>query len=261
MADARAIRSTASWVHTTGQRRPGTRFLGLRVRQIDGERRQRFSVASAWREARNDGGGIDARGTHARAAEFWTFKVIHAVIGGLLTVAGACGGIFVTEQIRKQIGDVNSQIGERARRPSIRSNARSTSSRYCRRKACCSARSATGDGMREEFRRSFLRPRFPDPQRTDRADDPGAQRDRSRRIPSCARGAREDGEAALPADDKAAWDNALKFEMETRASCAACTENSSTSVSIPPRPSAAASSIVARDRDRMGLHPAASSAS
>ena len=42
--------------------------------------------------------------------DFWSFKVIHAVLGGLLTLTGACGGIFVTEQIKKQITVVDGTL-------------------------------------------------------------------------------------------------------------------------------------------------------
>jgi len=87
--------------------------------------------------------------------EFWTFKVIHAVIGGLLTVAGACGGIFVTEQIRKQIGDVDSAIADAARRVDSIERALYQFQLLQTQGVLLGALS-TGGGLREEFRASFL---------------------------------------------------------------------------------------------------------
>ncbi|SRR5258706_4013862 len=42
--------------------------------------------------------------------DFWTFKVIHALLGALLTIGGACGAIFIGDGIRKQAGAVGDQI-------------------------------------------------------------------------------------------------------------------------------------------------------
>src|SRR4029077_17571554 len=65
-----------------------------------------MAVRSAW-----------TRGVRTLARrEFWTFKVIHAVLGGLLTVSGACSGIFLTEQIRKQVAGVDGTIAENQQR-------------------------------------------------------------------------------------------------------------------------------------------------
>jgi hypothetical protein len=87
--------------------------------------------------------------------EFWTFKVIHAVIGGLLTVTGACGGIFVTEQIKKQIAVVDSQIAESTQR--IDSIERALAQfQVLQAQGVLLGALSSGDGMREDFRRSFL---------------------------------------------------------------------------------------------------------
>ena len=62
-------------------------------------------------------GSVLTRGVRTLARrEFWTFKVIHAVLGGLLTLTGACGGILITEQIRKQIADIDGTIADASRR-------------------------------------------------------------------------------------------------------------------------------------------------
>jgi hypothetical protein len=87
--------------------------------------------------------------------DFWTFKVIHAVFGGLLTITGACGGIFVTEQIRKQISDVDSTIADAARRVDSIERALYQFQLLQTQGVLLGALS-TGGGLREEFRSSFL---------------------------------------------------------------------------------------------------------
>ena len=191
--------------------------------------------------------------------EFWTFKVIHAVLGGLLTVTGACGGIFVTEQIKKQIADVDGTIAD-ATHASIRSSARSISSSCCRRKACCSARSRPAAACARTSAARFLQLGFlirkgptarmiQELNSTDLAEFRREREEHEKLV-----------EAALPADDKAAWDELLKFEMDQRASCATCTDRlprcALRAERAPPhaRP-------LARDRDRPGASSCSSSAS
>ena len=88
--------------------------------------------------------------------EFWTFKVIHAVIGGLLTVTGACGGIFVTEQIQQ------ADRGRRLRRSRMRRERVDSIERalyqfqLLQTQGVLLGALSTGGGMREEFRASFL---------------------------------------------------------------------------------------------------------
>jgi hypothetical protein len=41
---------------------------------------------------------------------FWTFRVVHALVGGLLTVGGACGALFVGDSLRGRIAEVDTQI-------------------------------------------------------------------------------------------------------------------------------------------------------
>ena len=145
--------------------------------------------------------------------EFWTFKVIHAVIGGLLTVAGACGGIFVTEQIRKQIGDVDSAIADAARRVDSIERALYQFQLLQTQGVLLGALS-TGGSLREEFRASFLQLGFLI------RKGPTARMIQELNATNLTefRRLREEHEklveAALPANDKAAWDALLKFEME-----------------------------------------------
>ena len=42
--------------------------------------------------------------------QFWSFKVVHALLGGLLTLAGAAGGVFVGDSLTKRIRGLDEQI-------------------------------------------------------------------------------------------------------------------------------------------------------
>lgn len=145
--------------------------------------------------------------------EFWTFKVIHAVIGGLLTVTGACGGIFITEQIRKNMAEVESEIAGKTER--IGSIERALSQfQLLQSQGVLLGALSTNDSMREDYRRSFQQLGF-------WVRKPPTQRMiQELNATDLAEFRREMAEleklfaAVLPADDKSAWDNLLKFEME-----------------------------------------------
>ena len=145
--------------------------------------------------------------------DFWTFKVVHAVLGGALTVIGACGGIFVTEQIRKQISGVDGSIAEASRRIDSIERALYQFQLLQTQGVLLGALSA-GDSMREDFRRSFMQLGFLV------RKGPTARMIQELNAGDLAafRRAREEHErlveAALPANDKTAWDTLLKFEMD-----------------------------------------------
>ena len=42
--------------------------------------------------------------------EFWSFQVMHALFGGLLTVGGAVGALFIGDGLQRSIADVDGQI-------------------------------------------------------------------------------------------------------------------------------------------------------
>lgn len=154
------------------------------------------------------------RGVRALARrDFWTFKVVHAVLGGALTIAGACGGIFVTEQIRKQISGVDGGIAEASRRIDSIERALYQFQLLQTQGVLLGALSA-GDSMREDFRRSFMQLGFLV------RKGPTARMIQELNASDLAafRRAREEHErlveAALPANDKTAWDTLLKFEMD-----------------------------------------------
>jgi|GEM_PF-6884898 len=145
--------------------------------------------------------------------DFWSFKVVHAVLGGVLTVTGACGGIFVTEQIRKHISDVDSALANNARRVDSIERALYQFQLIQTQGVLLGALSI-GDGMREDFRRSFLQlgfvirkgPTARMIQELNFNDLAGFRREREEHERLT--------EATLPADDKSAWDALLKFEMD-----------------------------------------------
>ena len=162
-----------------------------------------MAVGSAW-----------TRGVRTLARrEFWTFKVIHAVLGGLLTVIGACSGLFVTDQIRKQIAGVEGSIAEATRR--IDSIERALYQfQLLQTQGVLLGALSTGGGLREEFRSSFLQLGFLI------RKGPTARMVQELNATNLSefRRLREEHEklvaAALPADDKVAWDALLNFEME-----------------------------------------------
>jgi hypothetical protein len=146
--------------------------------------------------------------------DFWSFKVIHAVLGGVLTVTGACGGIFVTEQIKKQITTVDGTLSDTTQRIDSIERALYQFQLLQAQGVLLGALSA-GDGMREDLRRHFLQlgflvrkgPTARMIQELNSTDLAAFRREREAHEKMV--------DAALPADDKAAWDNLLAFEMQT----------------------------------------------
>jgi hypothetical protein len=145
--------------------------------------------------------------------EFWTFRVIHAVLGGLLTVAGACGGIFITEQIRKDMAVVEGEIADKSQR--IASIERALSQfQLLQSQGVLLGALSNNDSMREDYRRSFMQLGFwlrKSPtsrmlQELNAEDASAFQRQMAEHEKLF--------QAVLPADDKSAWDALLKFEME-----------------------------------------------
>ena len=45
-----------------------------------------------------------------RSREFWSFRVIHAVLGGLLTIAGAAGALFIVGGLRNQVANIDDRL-------------------------------------------------------------------------------------------------------------------------------------------------------
>lgn len=145
--------------------------------------------------------------------DFWTFKVIHAVLGGLLTISGACGGIFITEQIRKSISDLDSEIAENTQRVDSIERALSQFQLLHTQGVLLGALSG-GESLREEFRRSFIQLGF----WVRKTPTERMILELNPKNLAAFHREREEHEklfaAAIAADDKAAADALLKFEME-----------------------------------------------
>jgi hypothetical protein len=148
--------------------------------------------------------------------DFWTFKVIHAVVGGMLTVTGACGGIFITEQIKKQIASVDGDIAYTTQR--IDSIERALAQfQMLQSQGVLLGGIASTDSMREDLRRNFLQLGFVV------RKGPTARMIQELYISNTAvfmkeREAHEKlVEASLAANDKAAWESLLAYEMNIEA--------------------------------------------
>ncbi len=145
--------------------------------------------------------------------DFWTFRVVHTLIGGLLTIVGASSGIFITDQIRKDILVVDGQIAENSRR--MESIERALAQfQMLQTEGVLMGALASGEALRPELRKSFqdlgflirkgstsrlIEELYP-------ADLKGLLAERAEQDRLV--------EAAIAAKDLSAWDNLLKFEME-----------------------------------------------
>lgn len=96
-------------------------------------------------------GGLRALGS----GEFWSFRVIHAVLGGLLTVGGAAGALLVGDNYRKEIATVDSQIAiVDSRLESIKSTL--AQFRIVQSNGIVLGALASGQGVAEDYRESFI---------------------------------------------------------------------------------------------------------
>lgn len=153
-------------------------------------------------------------------AEFWSFKVIHALIGAALTLVGAAGGIFGTEHIKQSIGVLDGSIAEATRR--IESIERALFQfRVIQTNGLMLAALSANEGLRSEYRLTFLALSFA------LRKAPTAkmiQELHANDVEGFKRGRAEHErliEAAMPANDKAAWDAVLLFEMDQERQLAA----------------------------------------
>jgi hypothetical protein len=145
--------------------------------------------------------------------DFWTFKVVHALIGALLTLVGAAGGIFVTERIKTTMIRLDNQIAETTRRVEAIERALFQFQLIQTNGLMLSALSAN-EGLRGEFRSSFIALSFVMRQ------SPTARVMQELHYNNAAAFMRardeyqELIEAAKPGNDKTAWDAVLQFEIE-----------------------------------------------
>jgi hypothetical protein len=90
---------------------------------------------------------------------FWSFKVVHALLGGLLTVGGACGALFIGDALRKHIAEIDSQIATASARIDSIGNTL-LQFRIVQSNGVILGALSTNDGVRSEFRDSFTRLMF-----------------------------------------------------------------------------------------------------
>jgi hypothetical protein len=139
--------------------------------------------------------------------------VVHAILGGLLTVAGASGGIFLTDHIRKDILAVDGKIAENSHR--VESIERALAQfQMLQTEGVLLGALSTGEAMRPELRKSFQAlgflirkgstSRMIEELNLGNLAGLTAERAEQNRLV----------DAAIAAQDLAAWDALLKFEME-----------------------------------------------
>jgi hypothetical protein len=94
-----------------------------------------------------------------RRRSFWSFRVVHAMLGGLLTLGGAAGALLINDGLRKQIADIDGGIGAlEARLESIRSTL--AQFRIVQSNGVILGALSTNEGVRSEYRESFIQLMF-----------------------------------------------------------------------------------------------------
>jgi hypothetical protein len=145
--------------------------------------------------------------------DFWSFKVVHALFGGLLTLSGAAGALFVGGELQKRIVEVDNRIATATSRiASIGSTL--LQFRVVQSNGVLLGALSSGDAVRPEYRESFIQLMFV--LRRGPAlsilgelylEDPvafGRERDElDRRVAA----------ATAPERTKQSWDAVLEFEM------------------------------------------------
>ena len=95
----------------------------------------------------------------SRRGEFWSFKVVHALLGGLLTIGGAFGALLVGDGLKKQLGGIDGRIAAiDARLELIRSTL--VQFRVVQSNGVILGALSTGEGVRSEYRESFIQLMF-----------------------------------------------------------------------------------------------------
>jgi hypothetical protein len=90
---------------------------------------------------------------------FWSFQVVHALLGGVLTVGGAIGALTIGDGLQRSITDVEGRIAEIDERlESIRSTL--VQFRVVQSNGIILGALASGDGLRDEYREPFVQLMF-----------------------------------------------------------------------------------------------------
>ena len=90
---------------------------------------------------------------------FWSFQVIHALLGGALTVGGAIGAIAVGDGLQRSIVDVDARIAEIDERLQSIGNTL-VQFRVVQSNGLLLSALASGDAIREDLREPFTRLTF-----------------------------------------------------------------------------------------------------
>jgi len=90
---------------------------------------------------------------------FWSFQVMHALFGGLLTVGGAIGALTIGDGLQRSIGDVDGRMAEIDERlESISSTL--VQFRVVQSNGIILGALARGNALRDEYRESFIKLMF-----------------------------------------------------------------------------------------------------
>jgi len=158
--------------------------------------------------------------THSLSAlgsrQFWTFRAIHTLAGGLLTILGAGEAVFINEDIRLEITRLDQQIAAASERLATIDRAL-FQFRFAQTNALTLGVLSANDSLKPEFRQSmvslmFVTRTLPTEMMLQQIDlnDPAAfQKDRSDYLALV--------EAAKTATNQADWDSVSAFEFKREA--------------------------------------------
>jgi hypothetical protein len=157
--------------------------------------------------------GFGAIGTR----QFWSFRAVHALAGGLLTIFGAAKGLFVNENIKDELAGINAQIDAANQRYGAIDQAL-FQFRFAQTNAITFGVLSANDSLKPEFRQSmvqlmFVTRRMPTEimlQHLHLGDDKGFAAERQAYLDLI--------EAAKTATSQADWDavNAFEFTHESK---------------------------------------------
>lgn len=91
--------------------------------------------------------------------DFWSFKVVHTLLGSLLTVAGAAGALFVGDGLQKQIADMENRIAAAQSRVETIGNTL-LQFRVVQSNGVLLGALSSSDAVRPDYRESFIQLMF-----------------------------------------------------------------------------------------------------
>ena len=91
--------------------------------------------------------------------DFWSFRVVHALLGGVLTIAGAAGALFIIDGLRSQIADIEDRMAAlESRNESIRTTL--AEFRVVQSNGVILGAISTADAIHPSFRDAFVKLMF-----------------------------------------------------------------------------------------------------